>query len=169
MHPMLRRRPIETIIYIVRGQKVIFDFDLAILYGLPAKRLKERVRRNIRRFPTDFLIELTAEEAHDLRTQIASSRSNWGGRRYRPFAFTEQGVAMLSSVLGSDQAIEVNIEIMRAFVRLREIMSAHTELDAKLKELESRLEGHDEQITAIFEAIRSLMTTSKTGGKRIGF
>jgi hypothetical protein len=149
---------IEKAILLVRGQKVIPDRDLAQLYGVKTKALKQAVRRNPKRFPQDFMFELTKEEFENWRSQFVTSNRDKMGLRYRPMAFTEQGVAMLSSVLNSERAIEVNIAIMRVFVRLREIMATHKELAFQLAEHEERLEGHDEQIQTIFEAIRQLMT-----------
>jgi hypothetical protein len=151
---------IERAILLIRGQKVLLDGDLAELYGVKTKALKQAVRRNIERFPKDFMFELTDEEASNLRSQIVTSSSApWGGARYKPMAFREQGVAMLSSVLRSKRAVQVNIEIMRAFVRLRTMLSTHKELARKLDQLEIRIADHDEQIQAIFEAIRQLMTS----------
>ena len=143
---------------LIRRQKVILDRDLADLYAVRTKALKQAVRRNAKRFPQDFMFELTKEEFENWRSQFVTSNRDKMGLRYRPMAFTEQGVAMLSSVLKSERAIEVNIAIMRVFVRLREMMATHKELAFKLAELEDRLEGHDEQIQNIFEAIRQLMT-----------
>ena len=120
----------------IRGKKVILDFELAKLYGSETKRIKESVRRNSKRFPIDFMFELTQDEWTNLRSQFASS--SWGGQRYLPFAFTEQGVAMLSSVLNSDRAIEVNIAIMRAFVMMRQLALTHQELSARLDALEQQ-------------------------------
>ena len=133
---------IQNKIYEVRGQKVMLDFDLAELYGSETKRLKEAVRRNLKRFPSDFMFELTKEEFESLRSQIASSNKR-GGTRYMPFAFTEQGVAMLSSVLNSESAIEINISIMRAFVGIRQIISSSSpllELQQEVKELKAYIE-----------------------------
>ncbi len=159
---------IEQKIYLIRGQRVMLDKDLANLYQVPTKRLNEQVKRNKRRFPKDFAFLLTQQETAILRSQFATSR--WGGQRYLPYAFTEQGVAMLSSVINSERAIQVNIAIMRAFVKLRQILSANKELAAKLKELEQRIENHDTEIHAIFEAIRQLMTPPPNMPKRrIGF
>ena len=151
----IRVEIIEQKIFMIRGHRVMLDKDLAELYGVSVKRLNEQVKRNTRRFPTDFMFLLTRQEVMNLRSQIATS--SWGGRRYFPYAFTEQGVAMLSSVLNSERAIEVNIAIMRAFVRLRQILSTDKELAYKLKELEHKIEKHDEDIQAIFDAIRKLM------------
>jgi hypothetical protein len=161
---------IENRIFAVRGHRVMLDFDLAELYGVQTKSLKQTVRRNIDRFPSDFMFVLTYQELANLRSQIVTSSSRqWGGTRYRPMAFIEQGVAMLSSVLRSRRAVQVNIEIMRAFVRLRGMLSTHKELALKLAELEDRLEKHDEDIGLIFEAIRELMTPPDTPPKKIGF
>jgi phage regulator Rha-like protein len=159
---------IEKSIYLIRGQKVMLDRDLAELYGVETRVLKQAVRRNKKRFPDDFMFELTKEENQSLRSQnVILKRGKHS--KYLPFAFTEQGVAMLSTVLNSERAIEVNIEIMRVFVRLREMLGAHRELAAKMKELETRIQNHDEQIQAIFEAIRQLMNPPGQPRKPIGF
>ncbi|MCX5716076.1 MAG: ORF6N domain-containing protein [Candidatus Omnitrophica bacterium] len=149
--------------------------DLAKLYGVSTKRLNEQVKRNLKRFPEDFMFQLTREEflmfqngTSSLRSQIATSKR--GGRRYFPYVFTEQGVAMLSSILNSERAIQVNVAIMRAFVKLRQILSTHKELAHKLNELERKIEKHDTEIRAIFEAIRQLMEPpSKKKQRTIGF
>jgi uncharacterized protein YjcR len=163
--------PAETIeksIFMMRGQRVMLDTDLAELYGVETRVLKQAVRRNRKRFPDDFMFELTRDEARSLRSQnVTLKRGQYS--KYLPFAFTEQGVAMLSSVLNSERAIEVNIAIMRVFVRLREMMAAHKELAVKLRELEGRIQDHDEQIVAIFDAIRHLMAPPASPRKRIGF
>ena len=162
--------PIESIvskIVFFRGEKVLLDRDLAELYAVETKQLKRSVRRHISRFPEDFMFQLTTEEFDNLRCQFGTS--SWGGTRYKPMAFTEQGVAMLSSVLNSERAIEVNIAIMRAFVHLRKMIASNAELARKLAELEKHLENHDEQIRAIFEAIRQLMMPPETQRKKIGF
>lgn len=157
---------IEQAIVVVRGQKVMLDSDLAALYGVPVKRLNEQVRRNADRFPLDFMLELTPEEVVHLRSQSATS-SAWGGRRYAPLAFTEQGVAMLSSVLRSPRAVQVNIEIMRAFVRLRRMLQSNDELTRKIAALEQRYDG---QFRVVFDAIRKLMAPpAPPTKKRIGF
>ena len=156
---------IQGKIILIRGQKVMLDADLAELYQVSTKRLNEQVRRNSRRFPSDFMFQLTKEEYEILRSQFATS--SWGGRRYLPFAFTEQGVAMLSSVLESERAVLVNVEIMRTFVKLREILATHKDLARKLEELEKK---YDEQFAVVFEAIRELMTPPEPPPKRrIGF
>jgi phage regulator Rha-like protein len=159
---------IEKKIYLIRGHKVMLSMDLAELYGVPVKRLNEQVKRNIKRFPDDFIFQLNYEEYKILKSQIATSR--WGGaRRANPYAFTEQGVAMLSSVLNSERAIQVNIAIMRAFVKLRQILSTHKELIHKLNELERKTEKHDVEIQSIFEAIRQLMAPPEKPRRMIGF
>jgi len=147
---------IEQKIFLIRGHKVMLDKDLAVLYGVSTKRLNEQVRRNIKRFPNDFMLQLTITEAQISRSQIATLKQGQN-IKYLPLAFTEQGIAMLSSVLNSERAIQVNIAIMRAFVKLRQILAAHKELAHKLKELENKIEKHDSEIQVIFEAIRQLM------------
>jgi hypothetical protein len=157
-------------ILLLRGQKVLLDADLAELYGVETKVLVQAVKRNLERFPDDFMFQLDAEEFAALRSQSVTSNTGRGGRRYAPYAFTEQGVAMLSSVLSSPQAIAVNIEIMRAFVRLREMLAGNKELAAKLGELERKLKGHDQAIAGILDAIRQLMAPPPAPKKRpIGF
>ena len=163
---------IEKAILLIRGQKVMLDRDLAKLYGVTTGRLNEQVRRNIRRFLAGFMFQLSKEEFTIWKSQIATSNPGAKmGSRKRPHAFTEQGVAMLSSVLNSERAIEVNIAIMRAFVRLREIFATHKDLAHKLDQLERKLGQHDEKIQIVFEAIRQLMTPPPEPEKnrRIGF
>jgi phage regulator Rha-like protein len=157
---------VERRILLIRGQKVMLDEDLAELYEIDTKTLNRAVSRNVERFPEDFMFQLTAEESRTLRYQIGTSNEGRGGRRYRPYAFTEQGVAMLSSVLRSPRAVQVNIAIMRAFVKLREILSTHHDLASRLDELESR---YDEQFRAVFDAIRELMRPPEKPSRRIGF
>jgi hypothetical protein len=157
---------IEEKIYLIRGHKVMLDSDLSYLYGVETKRLNEQVRRNPNRFPPDFMFQLTQEETDSLRSQIATSRSGHGGRRYQPYVFTEQGVSMLSSVLTSDRAIEVNVLIMRAFVKLREMISSHKYMARKLAELEKK---YDAQFRVVFDAIRELMTPITPQKRKIGF
>lgn len=159
---------VEQLIFLIRSHKVMLSMDLAGLYGVEPRALVQAVKRNRDRFPEDFTFQLTGEEFQNLKSQIVIS--SWGGmRRAKPYAFTEQGVAMLSSVLRSKRAAQVNVEIMRAFVRLRQTLAAHKELDQKLKELERHVGEHDEQIVAIFEAIRRLMRPPETEQKKIGF
>ncbi len=143
----------------------MLDTDLAELYSVETKVLNQAVKRNIERFPEDFMFQLSMEEFDFLRSQSVTS-SQWGGRRYPPYAFTEQGIAMLSSVLRSKRAVLVNIEIMRAFVHLRLILSSHTELARKLNELEKK---YDAQFKVVFEKIKKLMTPPEPNRKRIGF
>ena len=156
---------IEKKILFINGQKVLLDNDLAALYGVTTKRLNEQVRRNLKRFPDDFMYQLSQEEFESLKSHFATS-SSWGGRRTRPYVFTEQGIAMLSSVLSSDRAIEVNIQIMRAFVKLREMISTHKDLAMKLTELEKK---YDSQFQIVFEAIKQLIDVEKRPKKKIGF
>jgi hypothetical protein len=148
---------IEGSILLIRGQKVILDSDLAKLYGVATRALVQAVKRNIRRFPDDFMFQLTREEDETLRSQTVISKKGRGGRRYFPYAFSEQGVAMLSSVLNSNRAIEVNIAIMRAFVRLRELLGTNKDLARKLEDLERKLGQHNQKFQIAFEAIRQLM------------
>src|SRR5437016_2445943 len=164
-----RVEQIEHCIFLMRGQKVMLDFHLAALYGVETKNLNKAVRRNQDRFPADFVFHLTAGELANLKFQFGTSSSTHGGRRKPVSAFTEQGVAMLSSVLRSERAIHVNVAIMRAFVRLRETLSLHKELAHKLTELERKIEGQDESIHTLFEAIRQLMTPAEQPRKEIGF
>ncbi|HQU43383.1 MAG: hypothetical protein B7Z73_01495 [Planctomycetia bacterium 21-64-5] len=145
---------------------MLLDSDLAELYGVETKNLNKAAKRNLDRFPADFMFQLTADEAEALRFQIGTSKSSRGGRRYLPNAFTEQGVAMLSSVLRSKRAVQVNVAIMRAFVRLREILGTHKELAAKLAELERKLGEHDRKFQVVFEAIRQLMAPTPAPKKR---
>jgi hypothetical protein len=163
---------IVDVILVVRGCRVLLDADLADLYGVPTKVLLQAVRRNAARFPGDFMFWLSNQELRDLRSQFVTS--SWGGRRTRPCAFTEQGVAMLSSVLRTPRAIAVNIEIMRAFVRLREMFAANVALAKRLDELEARIDtrlaDQDQAIVEIFRAIRQLMSPPPARPKRkIGF
>lgn len=161
---------IENAIFLIRGERVMLDVDLAKLYGVTTKALNQAVRRNRNRFPEDFMIQLEKAEVEDLnRSQIVTGSQKHRDPRFPPYAFTEQGVAMLSSVLRSQRAVEVNIEIMRAFVRLRTLVAAHGQLTAKLTELERRVATHDEHIEAIFNAIRQLMTPPPPKVKQIGF
>ena len=161
---------IERTIYLIRGQKVMLDFDLAELYGTENRLLKRAVRRNIERFPSDFMLLLSSKEFSNLKSQIGIS-SSWGGRRRStPYAFTEQGVAMLSSIIRSKRAIQVNVQIMRTFVRLREMMLTHKELAQRLEELEKKHQEHAQQFAVVFDAIRKLMEPPPEEKKgRIGF
>ena len=158
--------PIEQVILLLRGQKVILDRDLAALYGVPTKSLNRAVKRNLDRFPADFMIQLTAEEAAALRCQFGTLKRGQHFK-YLPYAFTEQGVAMLSSVLKSPRAVQVNIAIMRAFVRLRQLLATHRDLAEKLAEMEKK---YDKQFKIVFEIIHQLMEPPAGPAKgRIGF
>jgi hypothetical protein len=176
---------VERRIYLIRGEKVMLDYDLAFLYDVETKVLNKAVKRNLDRFPADFLFQLTAEELDGLRCQIGTSKTtsgrdqtnlrfqigtsrggSHGGRRYLPYAFTEQGVAMLSSVLRSKRAVQVNIAIMRTFVRLREMLLSNADLARKLDALEKK---YDAQFKVVFDAIRELMTPPEAPKRQIGF
>jgi hypothetical protein len=155
---------IETAILVFRSQRVLLSAELARLYDVEPKVLVQAVKRNIERFPADFMFQLSAEEWASLKSQNVTS--SWGGARTAPHAFTEQGVAMLSSVLRSERAVQVNIEIMRAFVRLRRILSEHREISQRLDELEGRYDG---QFKLVFDAIRQLMAPAQDNKNSIGF
>ena len=158
---------IEQYIFLIRGEKVMLDLHLARLYLVSTTRLNEQVRRNMDRFPGDFMFQLTKAEFENLRSQIATS--SWGGTRYLPYVFTEQGVAMLSSVLRSKRAVRANVAIMRTFVKLRMLLATRDDLALKLAELETKYESHDKQIKGIFEAIRQLMAPPQKPKREFGF
>ena len=164
---------IEKRIFVIRGQQVLLDEDLADLYGVVTKRLIQQVKRNPRRFPEDFMFQLSKSEAKALRSQIATSNEGRGGRRYAPYVFTEQGVAMLSGVLHSDRAIAVNIEIMRAFVELRRVATSYAALQERLDDLErdmtARLDQHDEQLEQIFKVLHHLISPPPDTKHPVGF
>jgi len=169
MTSLILEEKIEKKIFLIRGKKVMLDKDLALLYGVSAKRLNEQVKRNLDRFPDDFMFQLTSEEAISLRSQFATLKRGQH-RKYLPYAFTEQGVSMLSSVLNSKRAIHVNIQIMRTFTKLREIIATNKELKDKLNELESRVTNHDEKIQSIFNAIHKLIEPQINKPKtKVGF
>ena len=165
--------PVEAVvqrILLLRNRKVLLDADLAALYGVATKVLLQAVKRNLERFPDDFMFQLSAAEFATLRSQLVTSKVGSGGRRYAPYAFTEQGVAMLSSVINSAQAIRVNIGIMRAFVRLRETLATNTELANRFEELADKVESHDQAIAGLIATIRELMKPTAEPKKRpIGF
>jgi len=163
------QKSIENRILFIRGVKVMLDSDLAELYGVTAKRLNEQVKRNAERFPRDFIFRLTAAEYEGLRSQVATSKQTRGGRRYLPFVFTEHGAIMAASVLNSDRAVEMSLFVVRAFVRLREMLSGHRELANKLSELELKLDTHDHAIQEILDVIRELMEPPEKPQKQIGF
>jgi hypothetical protein len=160
------REVIEQKIYLIRDQKVMLDSDLAHLYGVATFNLNKAVKRNLVRFPEDFMFQLSAAEFESLRFHFGISKIGRGGRRYNPYVFTEQGIAMLSSVLKSDRAVLVNIQIIRAFVKLRQLLSTHKDLAAKLEELEKK---YDAQFRVVFDAIRQLMAPSDKPKREIGF
>jgi hypothetical protein len=160
---------VEGAIHLIRGQRVMLDSDLAAIYGVTTKRLNEQLRRNRSRFPSDFAFQLTAGELTNLRSQIATS-SFHGGRRYRPWVFTEHGALMLASVLNSEIAVQASVRVVRAFVRLREMVAANAQLAAKLKELERRFDSHDQAIANLFAALKQLIEPSEPPKRReIGF
>ena len=152
---------IQRKIYLVRGHKVMLDKDLAQMYGVPTKSLNLAVKRNLSRFPEDFMFKLTQSEAASLRFQFETSKVGRGGQRYLPYVFTQEGVAMLSSVLNSERAVQVNIQIMRVFVKLRELILSHKDLARKIEDLERKFGEHDAKIIHIFNEIRRLMATSE--------
>lgn len=160
---------IERKIYVVREQKVMLDSDLATLYGVKTFNLNKAVKRNSKRFPEDFMFQLMADEYDSLKFQIGISNKGRGGRRTMPYVFTEQGVAMLSSVLNSERAVQVNIGIMRAFVSMRKMLSTNEEINKKLTELENKSGEHDENFKKVFAAIRLLMNPPNKSDKEIGF
>jgi hypothetical protein len=176
---ILKPENVAQLVFFIRGEKVMFDADLAMLYGVTTKALNQAVKRNSQRFPSDFMFQLTKTEHDNMRSQIVTSsedkkllRSQFvtsnprGGTRYRPYAFTEQGVAMLSSVLRSSRAVEVNIAIMRTFVQLRRLMDGNADLARKIESLEKK---YDEQFSVVFAAIKQLITPPEPAKKRIGF
>ena len=163
---LIPRETIERKILFFRGKKVILDRDLAVLYGVQTKVLKQAVRRNAKRFPDDFMFELTAEEFDNWRSQFVTSKSDKIGLRYKPMAFIEQGVAMLSSVLNSERAIHVNIQIMRTFTKLREMILTHKELKQKIESMERK---YDYQFKIIFDAIKKLLEPPDKPKGKIGF
>ena len=168
MRALIPKEYITSKIYLIRGHKVMLDNDLARLYNVKAIRLREQVKRNIKRFPADFMFQLNDKEIELMVSQFAiPSRKHLGG--HKPYAFTEHGIAMLSGVLKSKKAIQVNIAIVRAFVKLREVLSAHKELANKLRQLESRIGQHDEEIKLIFQAIKQMMSGPKLSKKKFGF
>lgn len=160
---------VESRILFLRHQRVILDADIAELYGVPVKRLNEQVKRNQERFPTDFMFQLTSKEHDTLRSQIATSKKSRGGRRYMPFAFTEHGAIMAATVLNSDRAVQMSVFVVRAFVRLRELLATNRRLAGKIDELENRLDTTDSVIFNLITAIKRMMTPKKASRARIGF
>ena len=161
--------PVESRILIVRRQRVILDSDLAELYGVTVKRSNQQVNRNQERFPADFMFQLTSTEDKALRLQIATSKKGRGGRRYLPYAFTEHGAIMAATVLNSPRAVEMSVFVVRAFVRMREMLAKNRQLAAKINELDRRLETHDTTIQDIIEAIKELMVPEGPSKRKIGF
>ncbi|HTN07147.1 ORF6N domain-containing protein [Agriterribacter sp.] len=165
--PEVTTNEIVEKIYVVRGLKVMLDRDLAEMYGVETKRLKEAVRRNISRFPDDFMFELSELELNNLRSQFATS--SWGGLRYLPMAFTEQGVAMLSSVLRSERAIQVNIQIVRVYTKMRQLILDNKELWLKIEKIEQALAKKDDEVQAIFKVLKNLLVKEEKPRQPIGF
>ncbi len=159
---------IESKIYTIRGQRVMLDSDLAQLYGVETKMLVRAMKRNLKRFPVDFMFQLTRDEFDNLRCQIGTSK-NWGGRRYPPYAYTEHGAIMLASVLNSKRAIDASIFVVRAFIRMRGILSVHKEFARKLSEIDRRVTGQDQDIKALITAIKKLIQPPVPPKKQIGF
>jgi len=172
--PSIPDEVVMTKIYHIRDQKVMMDRDLAELYGVETKYLKRQVRRNTKRFPEDFMFEMTKKELEDWRSQFGTSNAEVMGLRVPPFVFTEQGVAMLSGVLNSDRAIDMNIQIMRIFTKMRKLISSHEGMMERLDKIEQKLEGHDNEIVVLFEYLKKLMTEKEQRieqetRKRIGY
>ncbi len=161
--------PVESRILILRHQRVILDSDLAELYGVPVRQLNQQVKRNRERFPADFMFQLTGKEDQILRSQIVISSRRHGGRRYPPYAFTEHGAIMAATVLNSERAIEMSVFVVRAFVRMREMLVKNRQLAAKINELDRRLETHDTAVQEIIDAIKELMVPEGSSKRRIGF
>jgi hypothetical protein len=166
---MVLLKPVEPRILILRGARVILDSELAELYGVQVKRLNEQVKRNVERFPHDFMFQLSSAEDTNLRSQFATSSSVHGGRRHLPYAFTEHGAIMAATVLSTKRAIEMSVFVVRAFVRLRDMLATNGKIVGKFAELERRLKGHDAEIQAIIEAINELMAPAPRKRRQIGF
>ena len=168
----MRAVPVERIerkIYFIRDQKVMLDSDLAELYEVQTKILNKAVKRNLDRFPEDFMFRVAPEEIESLRFQIGTSNTSRGGRRYLPYVFSEHGVAMLSSVLNSKRAVHMNIVIIRAFIKLREVLATHKDLARKIDDLEVKYQEHDHELKFVFDAIRKLISTPTPTKRKIGF
>src|SRR6266478_96065 len=161
--------PVESRILLLRHHRVILDSDLAGLYGVPVRQLNQQVKRNRDRFPADFMFQLTAKEDQNLRSQIVISSKKHGGRRYPPYAFTEHGAIMAATALNSKRAIEMSVFVVRAFVRMREMLLKNRQLAAKINELDRRLETHDTAIQDLIDAIKELMVPEETSKRKIGF
>lgn len=157
---------IESSIYLIRKHRVMLDEDLARIYGVSTKRLNEQVRRNLNRFPSDFMFQLTYQEVTLLRSQFATSKEGKGGRRYYPYVFTEHGAIMIANILNSETAVEASVQVVRAFIRLREFLISHADLARKITEMEDKYDG---QFKVVFDAIRKMMIPSIPEKRRIGF
>ncbi|MGD1044419.1 MAG: ORF6N domain-containing protein [Bacteroidota bacterium] len=168
-YPKVISQNIEKRIFLLRGYKVLLDSDISSLYGVPTKVLMQSVKRNIQRFPSEFMFQLSDREYLSLRSQIVTSKNSRGGRRYLPFVFTEHGVAMLATVLRSERAVQMSIQIIKAFVRLRQFLSSHKDLAEKLKLLEERMNKHDHEIQTIIETIRQMLAPPLKPKRVIGF
>src|SRR5260370_21479268 len=160
---------VESRILFLRHQRVILDADIALLYGVPGKRLNEQVKRNQERFPSDFMFRLAEKEHHTLRSQFEASKKTRGGRRYTPYAFNEHGAIMAATVLNSKRAVQMSVFVVRAFVRLREMLATNRHLTGKIYELENRLDSNDSVIVELIQAIKQLLTPKKRPRVRIGF
>lgn len=160
---------VEHKIYIIRGQRVMVDFDLAEIYGVPTKSLNLAVRRNRERFPEDFVFQLTEEEHQSLRFQFETSKIGRGGRRYLPYVFNEYGIAMLASVLKSERAAQMSIFIVRAFIKMREMLATHADLALKIGEIERKQKEHGDQLSAVYSVVKHLMNPPEGPKKKIGF
>jgi len=170
--PKRRGQPVvlvESRILFLRHQRIILDADLAELYGVPVRQLNQQIKRNQERFPPDFVFQLTAKELGLLRSQFVISKAQRGGRRYLPHAFTEHGAIMAATVLNSERAVQMSVFVVRAFVRLREMLATNRHLAAKIDELENRLETHDDAIQELFQAIKELMVPPEPRRRKIGF
>jgi phage regulator Rha-like protein len=167
--PLTPAYAVESRVFFLRHHRVILDADIAELYGVPVKRLNEQVKRNQERFPSDFMFQLTEKENASLRSQIATSNKSRGGRRYRPYAFTEHGAIMAATVLNSERAVQMSVFVVRAFVRLREMLATNRRIAGKIDELENRLDTHDSVIGELIEAIKELMKPQEPSRVRIGF
>jgi hypothetical protein len=172
--PVIRESLVVSKIFMLRGQRVMLDYDLSDMYGIETRRLNEQVKRNLSRFPDDFMFQITEKEFENLKSQNATSR--WGGRRKLPYAFTEHGVLMLSSVLNSRIAIQVNIKIMRVYTKMREVISANREIVQKLEKMEKTLAKHDrtskkheEQLQLVFRTLKQLLTPPLEPRRKIGY
>ncbi|WP_343618367.1 ORF6N domain-containing protein [Flavobacterium sp.] len=164
---LLSEETISNKIYFIRGQKVMLDRDLALLYGIETKRLKEQVKRNRNRFPEDFMFELTKVEFENWRSQIATSNSEKMGLRYAPMAFTEHGILMLSSILNSDKAIQTNIQIMRIFTKVRQMLLDTTEIKVDILQIQNKLENHDKNIELVFSYLDELTEKKENEEERV--